>query len=81
MARSEPSRARLAGAEGSFAAGTALLDVGDVAATLGLGRSFVYLECERGRLQHLRFGRRVKIPEAALHAYMRAAAERGVGVR
>jgi excisionase family DNA binding protein len=47
-----------------------LLDVADAAGLLGLARSYVYGMCSRGQLEHLRFGRRVKVPMAALEALM-----------
>ena len=60
-----------------------LLDVDEVAAVLGVGRTFVY-ELLRGELPHCKLGTRTKIPAAALQAYIQrrlaaqAEAERAV---
>lgn len=61
---------RLAGTTSSPIQPGQLLDVGQAADILGMGKSFVYIECERGRLPHLKLGRRVKIPRTALDAYI-----------
>lgn len=53
-----------------------LLDVEEVANLLGLSRNFVYNECGRGRLRHLRLGRRIKVPESALDGYLETAQAR-----
>ena len=54
-----------------------LLDVEDVADILGVGRSFVYSECEKGAIRSLRMGRRVKVPSEAVNEYI----DRGLAAR
>ena len=57
-------------AEASPRAPDRLLDVEEAAATLGLGRTSVYVEIAAGRLRSLRVGRRRLIPAASITAYI-----------
>jgi excisionase family DNA binding protein len=47
-----------------------LLDIEEAAATLGLGRTFVYAEMQAGRLASLKAGRRRLFSAAAIASYI-----------
>ena len=58
-----------------------MLRVRDVAAQLGISRSFAYDLIARGELQAVRVGRRLLVPESAVRNIARAdpAADRATG--
>lgn len=47
--------------------------VEEAAAVLGISRAFAYEAVQRGDIPHLRIGRRILIPRAALHRLVEAA--------
>ncbi|MBV8756437.1 MAG: helix-turn-helix domain-containing protein [Deltaproteobacteria bacterium] len=50
--------------------GPLLLDVAEVAAALGVGRTFVYGLLARGELESCKLGSRTKVPPASVRAYV-----------
>lgn len=48
-----------------------LLTVEEVAQTLKLSKSMVYLLCQQGKLPTVRFGKSVRVPGPALEAWLR----------
>jgi excisionase family DNA binding protein len=51
-----------------------LLDVGEVAQVLGIGRTKTYQMMARGELPVIRIGRLVRVPKEGLEAWVRARA-------
>jgi len=47
-----------------------LLKVGEVAERLGLSTATVYALCKRGALRHVRVANAIRVPEAALLAFL-----------
>ena len=47
-----------------------LLKVGEVAERLGVSTATVYALCKRGALQHVRVANAIRVPEAALRAFL-----------
>ena len=48
-----------------------LLKVGEVAELLGVSTATVYALCKRGALRHVRIANAIRVPEAALAAFLR----------
>lgn len=62
-------RLRLGGAASPRVA-LRLLKVGEVAELLGVSTATVYALCKRGVLRHVRVANAIRVPEAALGAFL-----------
>lgn len=56
--------------------GRLVLDVNEVAALLGVGRSFVYHLINTGQLPIVKLGRLTRIPKAAIEDFVAASSSR-----
>jgi excisionase family DNA binding protein len=64
--RCAPCRTEVAGALSSDSSGRLTMTVEEVARALGISRAFAYEAVHRGEIPHIRIGRRMLVPRAAL---------------
>jgi excisionase family DNA binding protein len=63
------------GLEGKMEENRAVLTVEEVAAVLGISRGLAYAAVREGHLPHIRIGRRILVPVAALERFLEQAGQ------